>query len=370
MAVSKVKTYYKARLKRLRSVMNAKQYDACVIINDPDIYYFTGFGGEDSALVITPKKCVVVTDSRFVPQIKEECPGQSLLCRKGSIGQGIRQVISKGLTEKQYAKLVIVTAPDYISVSESKSLKKDIGKGLKAPADLIMPLRIIKDDYEVGRIKAAAKVAQDALIDTLDFMQVGMSEVEVAAKLEYEMARRNGGPPAFGSIVAFGGHAAHNHAVPSKRKLKKNDTILFDWGATVDGYRSDISRCFTVGKAKQLYKDAYAVCLASQMACIAAIAPGKSIAEVDAVARGIIKKSKFPVYGHGTGHGIGLDTHEQPGIGGKTKGVFEPGMVVTVEPGIYVEGQYGIRIEDDVLITETGYKIITSMPKDLDSLAR
>jgi len=370
MAIAKVKTYYNARLRRLRAKMKTEGVDVFVVINDADIFYLTGFGGEDSTLVVTVKRLVVVTDSRFVTQIKEECPGLSLCCRKERMGIAIRQVIAKGLTLKQYDKLHIATPINYVSVLEFKQLKKDIGKGLKAVKDFVMPLRVIKDTFEISRMKVAAKVAQDALTETLKFIEVGMHEVEIASKLEYEMARRNGGPPAFGSIVAFGGHAAHPHAIPGKRKLKKNDTILIDWGATVGGYRSDLTRCFITGKMNREYRDAYETCLESQLNAIAAIAPGVAMCEVDDAARSVIKKSKFPPYGHGTGHALGLDVHETPSFNHNDKTILEPGMVLTVEPGIYVDGKYGIRIEDDVLITENGYKLLTSMTKTVSSLTQ
>ena len=370
MTIAKAKTYYRARLKRLRAEMKIQGIDAVVLVNDVDIFYVTGFGGEDSSLVITPKRTVVVTDSRFVTQIKEECPGLSLLCRKDRMGVAIRQVLSKGLTSKQYDKLHITTAMGHVSLLTFKQLKKDIGKGLKAGKDLLMPLRVLKDAYEVSRIKVAAKVAQDALSETLDFIKVGMSEIEIASKLEYEMAKRGGGPPAFGSIVAFGGHAAHPHAIPGKRKLKKNDTILIDWGATVGGYRSDLTRCFITGKMNREYREAYETCLKAQLNSIAAIAPGVAMCEVDEAARSVIRKSKFPMYGHGTGHAIGLDVHETPSFSRKDKATLVPGMVLTVEPGIYLDGKYGIRIEDDVLITENGYKLLTSMPKSVSTLTQ
>ena len=207
---------------------------------------------------------------------------------------------------------------------------------------------------------------EDALVATLGQIDGGMTELEVTAVLEYEMKARGSTDPAFGSIVAAGANGSLPHAIPGKAKLKRNSTLLIDWGATVNGYRSDMTRTFTLGKWPPVMREVYEIVLDAHYAGIDAIRPGAIAGEVDAAARKIITDAGYgKEFGHSLGHGIGLNVHEAPGLRAGADTVLEPGMVVTVEPGIYLPGVGGVRIEDDVLVTARGARSLCSLPKDI-----
>ncbi|KPK76246.1 MAG: hypothetical protein AMJ79_07310, partial [Phycisphaerae bacterium SM23_30] len=182
-----------------------------------------------------------------------------------------------------------------------------------------------------------------------------------------EMSRGGSSGAGFETIVAVAGHAAQPHAQAGNTRLKKNQSILFDWGAAVAGYRSDLTRCLVAGKIRPAFAEAYQWLLEAQTSAIEAVRPGASLRRIDDIARKALLKSPFGIYEHGTGHGIGLAVHEQPILNRKSKGELCEGMVVTVEPGIYVPGRFGIRIEDDVLVTARGYRVLSTLAKDLDS---
>jgi len=185
-----------------------------------------------------------------------------------------------------------------------------------------------------------------------------MSECEAAGLLDFEM-RKLGTTSAFDTIMAFGANCSRNHHQPGARKLRKNDTILVDFGAKVGGYCSDATRCFVFGRATRFYEKVYCGVQAAQQAAIARIRPGARLREIDAAARDVLAELNLPVYGHGTGHGIGLQVHENPFLSKIAKGTLQPGDVITVEPGVYIPGRLGVRIEDDILVTETGHRILS-----------
>jgi Xaa-Pro aminopeptidase len=189
-----------------------------------------------------------------------------------------------------------------------------------------------------------------------------MTESDFAGMLDYEMRKRNS-VAAFDAIVCFGSNGSRNHHFPGPRKLKKNDTVLVDFGAVYKGYRSDKTRTFAVGKVNKTFAKAYETVAAAQTAAINLIADGVALKDIDTAAREVINATQFPAYGHGTGHGLGLDIHELPFMSHIAKGKLQAGQAITVEPGIYIPGKFGIRIEDDILVTKTGHKILTRTNK-------
>ena len=190
-------------------------------------------------------------------------------------------------------------------------------------------------------------------------VKAGVSESELAGMVDFEM-RRAGAINSFETIAAFGANASRPHHKPTGKKLKKNDTVLIDFGVKYKGYCCDLTRCFPVGKVSRDYKKMYRAVQESQAAAIEMVKAGVEISKVDSVARNVIKKYGFPVYGHGTGHGLGLEVHEGPLVTTKSKGKFRAGQVITIEPGIYMPGKSGVRIEDDIAVTVKGCKILTS----------
>ncbi len=367
--IAKIKSFINKRIKRCRDAMAERRIDTLIVVLPQDVRYFTGFSGEDSVFVLSAKRKILITDSRFTEQLKHECPGLPLFIRKGSMSQAASEVLGKwGLIGKTKKKLFIGIESDAVTLNEFSRYKKAIGSSLKKTDSLASELRLIKDEEEIANIQKAVRVAEASLTETLDWLRTGASEIETCAYLEYQMAKRGGGPAAFGTIVAYGVHAAEPHARPEKKRLGKNQTILFDWGATINGYRSDLTRCFVAGRIPSVFIDAYKWVLESQLSAINAVKPGVAISEVDKAARDVMKKSRLPIFGHGTGHGIGLDIHENPSLNPKSKDVLQEGMVVTIEPGVYIPGKFGIRIEDDVLVTAKGKKVLSRIPKDVESL--
>jgi Xaa-Pro aminopeptidase len=248
------------------------------------------------------------------------------------------------------------------SIADLEALKKELKRRVKPVADIIEAVRQIKDDSEIAAIKAAAKIASQALKNTVKRMRTGITENELAGALDFEI-RKSGGHTGFETIVAFGPNAARPHHRPTDRKLRKNDTILIDFGVRYDGYTCDITRCFATGKTSGLYKRAYNAVLEAQAEAIKIVKAGVKIKDVDAAARMVLEKYKLPVYGHGTGHGIGLEIHEAPSLSPRQESVLQAGQVITIEPAVYIPGKLGVRIEDDILVTRKGFIILSEAPK-------
>jgi len=374
MNVVRLKPFIAARVKRCCAVLAERQLDALIVVDPADVSYLTGFGGEDSVLVLTRNRRVLVTDSRYTIQARQECPGLALHIRKDDMPGAVAQVLQR-LKQRSRKIFTIGIEADHIILSQYRTYRRSIKKGLRSIKPLVPVLRQNKDAYEITQIRKAIRVAQDAMTTILEEASVGKTERELAARLEYEMARRGSTAPAFGTIVAVGVHAAQPHAVPGKAKWRQNQSILFDWGATVNGYRSDLTRCFVLGRIRPVFADAYQRLLEAQLVAIDEVRDGVPLEQVDNAARKLLKRSKWPIYGHGTGHGLGLKIHESPFLKPPIKGakrgdkdVLREGMVITIEPGIYVPGRFGMRIEDDVLVTKRGANVLTSLAKDLDSV--
>ena len=338
--------------------------DAMLVKNEVDYFYLTGFTGADSAALITPRDVHILTDGRFLEEIKEEVHWAKVSVRKHSLNEEIARVCG----ERKIRRLGV--QPELLTLADQKDLKKRI-KGLRlvpAPGIVTQP-RKHKSEAELVAMGRAIKVAEDGFRAMIETIRPGQTELEIAARLEYEMKRRGASGPAFNTICAEGPNAAKPHAVPGKRKIKKGSMILVDWGARVGGYNSDLTRVLFVGSIPPKIREIYAVALEAQLAAIAAIRPGARMCDVDAVARKIIVDADFgKQFTHGLGHGLGLEVHEAPSLSWRSQEQLEAGMVVTVEPGIYLPGVGGVRIEDDVLVTAGGRRVLTHLPKSLDAM--
>jgi len=385
----RLKPFIFTRIKRCRTVLTDRKLDALIVVDPADVSYLTGFGGEDSVLILTRNRRILVTDSRFTVQARRECPGLVLHIRKGDIPGAVAQVLQR-LKPPNRNVFTIGLEADSITVGQLGAYRKAVGKLQLQNKPILGPLRMVKDPYEIRQIRKAIRIAQEAMQEVLTWVRAeickrgsakrgvsppGLSERELAARLEYEMARRGSTGSAFPTIVAVGAHAAQPHAVAGKAKWRQNQSILFDWGATVNGYRSDLTRCFVLGRIRPVFADAYQRLLEAQLAAIEEVRDGIPLEQVDRAARRVLRRSKWPIYGHGTGHGLGLGIHEAPFLKPRGKGdkrgkkeVLGAGMVITIEPGIYVPGRFGMRIEDDVLVTTGRAKVLTSLDKDLDSV--
>lgn len=233
-------------------------------------------------------------------------------------------------------------------------------------SDVLSALRLRKDRAEVEAMRHAVKIAQDALEATIPLIKIGMTEQELASELVMQLLRHGSEPEMpFAPIVSGGPNAANPHASPSERKLQAGDLLVVDWGATYDAYISDLTRTFAVGDVDDEYVKIHRIVQEANAAGRAAARPGVPCANVDQAARAVIEKSGYGVYfTHRTGHGIGMEGHEEPYIRGDNRQVLEPGMAFTVEPGIYLPNRNGVRIEDNVVITETGADVLSDMPRE------
>ena len=353
--------------------MREKNLAALIVVDPVNVRYLTGFSGDDSVLLLAPRRKLLVTDSRYTEQARQECAGLPLFVRTGPMSDAVAAVLDKaGLTtaplrgRKNQPPMIGIEA-EAVTVNQHRAYRKRIGRGLKPLGDMVAALRLVKDDYEISQLRRAARIAESAMQQLLGWLKVGVTEQQLAARLDYEMMCIGAAGPSFQTIAAIGPHAAQPHAVPGRTRLRKGQSLLFDWGAQHNGYRSDLTRCFVAGRIRPDFAEAYARVLDAQAAAIQAIKPGVSLKAVDQAARAAIGDS-MPMYGHGTGHGIGLKIHEGPALSANSKGQLAEGMVVTVEPGVYVPGRFGIRIEDDVVVTARGAKLLSRLAKDSDSL--
>lgn len=335
------------RVKNVKAVLKKQGADALIVTKFSNVTYLTGFLGEDSWALVTPRRTYLLTDSRYTEQAKKECVGCTIIERKDGLAKTVGSILV-GLPQ--------VKTPfgeDCMTLSTFSALCKSIKKRLRTAEEIVEKFREIKDEKEIKTIKKAADIARRALAATMKYVKIGIRENELAGILNLNI-RRLGGRESFETIVAFGANGSRPHHLPGERKLKKNDTVLIDFGAKYKGYCSDLTRSFAVGKSSRLFLKVYNAVLEAQAAAIAKVKDGVSIAEVDAAAKEVLKKYNLPVYGHGTGHGLGLGVHERPTVSAKVKGTLRAGQVITIEPGVYMPGVLGVRIEDDVLVTKDG----------------
>lgn len=371
---ARVKTFVQARLRRCRQAMRAENLDALIVTDPKDVTYLSGFLGEDSVLLVSARRCLLVTDSRFTEQLRRECPDLKIFCRREPMADAVAQVcarwklIDPSAPRRQRSSVRIGIEAGSVTVTQFKHYCKPLGRALVEVEGLFGQLRLYKDELEIQQLRRAIRIAEAGMTALKEQLAVGWSEREAAACLEYEMAVRGSLEPSFPTISAFGSHGAQPHAIPSPRtRLKAGQPCLFDWGACYEGYRSDLTRCGIVGRIRPVFAEAYRRVLESQHAAIEVVKPGARVCEVDAAARAALV-GVDGAFSHGTGHGIGLDVHEGPGVSPRSAGELAEGMVITIEPGVYRPGRFGIRIEDDVLVTRRGCSILSTLPKDLDSL--
>ena len=354
--------FIKARLDRARVMLADKNIDAFLVTNRMDHYYLTGFSGEDSAVLITGRGVHVITDGRFETSSKAEVGWARRHFRKRLLAEEIGNVCRKLKLKKLHIQ------PGAVTVADQQELRRRVKPTRLANApDILGQLRRIKDREEIKVTRQAIRVAEEAFQATRKSIRAGQTERQIAARLEYEMQKRGATGCAFPSIVAEGPNAALPHAVPGARKVRKGSAILVDWGAIYDFYRSDLTRMIFVGSIPPRIRKIYGIVLEAQEKAIEAVKPGERMCDVDAVARRHIKKCGYGKYfGHGLGHGLGLNTHEPPRLSWMSDEKLAAGMVVTVEPGIYLPGIGGVRIEDDVVVTDSGCEVLTTFSKDIE----
>lgn len=346
------KEIIKKRIGKIRRELNNRNIDCLIVTKPANVTYTTGFLGDDSWAAITRGKVYFLTDSRYTEQAREECPDCTIVERTGLMPEAAGKLV------KKLKSVQALTVEKSLSLAAFGALKRHVKVRIKSVSNVIENIRSCKDDTEIKTIEAAASISTEALENTLPYIKPGVTESELAGMLDFQI-RKLGATNSFETIVAFGPNASRPHHQPGVKKLKQKDTVLIDFGAKYKGYCSDITRCFVVGRSTAFYTNVYEVVEQAQAAAIKKIKAGVRMNDVDAAAREAIDNSNLPVYGHGTGHGFGLEIHESPFLKIGAKGILKAGQVITIEPGIYIPGKLGVRIEDDVLVTESGCKILT-----------
>jgi Xaa-Pro aminopeptidase len=349
------------RADRLLELMRERELDALLVTNLPNVRWLCGFTGTNGACVLTGDERVFLTDFRYVEQARDQVrdfePARGERDLLGDIAGRLRGCAGfddAHLTVRAHAKL-------------SAALPE--GVELVPAGGLVEELREVKDEGELRAIRAAAALADDALRAVLERGLAGRSERDVARELEQGLRERGAEEPSFPAIVAAGAHAALPHAVPRDVEIPRGGLVLVDWGAKLDGYCSDCTRTFAVGEPQQQALNVYELVRSAQEQALEATRPGAGYPEVDGVARALIEEAGHGEhFGHGLGHGVGLEVHEGPRLAKTAEGELVPGNVVTVEPGVYLPGELGVRIEDLVTVTADGAESFSGLPKTLTTV--
>jgi Xaa-Pro aminopeptidase len=295
---------------------------------------------------------MLVTDNRYSEQARQECAaGCRIIVRK----EGMVKTAAGLFRNRRIRRIGVEKST---TIADFEDLKKELRGRVVSAGNIVETVRRKKDAHEIKAIIAAAKIAARAFKNIRRQIRTAMTENELAGIVDFEI-RKLGGSSCFETIAAFGANASRPHHRPTNRKLRKNDTVLIDFGVRHNGYCCDITRCFAVGGKSNLYGRVYEALRQAQLAALNEVKAGVEIKKVDAVARNVLKERGLPVYGHGTGHGLGLEVHELPVVSNKTEGTLQAGDVITIEPGVYILGRLGMRLEDDVLVTEDGYVLLT-----------
>ncbi|MFZ0248800.1 MAG: Xaa-Pro peptidase family protein [Acidimicrobiales bacterium] len=356
------------RLDRLRAAFDEHEVDALVVTTLPNVRYLTGFSGSAAVLVVTKELALLTTDGRYRTQSAEQ------LQRAGAADVEI--VIGAGADQRQAAVAALDAAASgrigleagNVTWSAQRSWADALGGDKLVPtANAVEALRERKDAAEIARMERAAAIADAALFEVLPLMSQGITEEHFALELDTAMRRGGAESTAFETIVAAGENSAKPHHHPGARRINGGDPVVVDFGATFEGYRSDMTRTFCVdaepeGELARIFD----VVQTSQAAGAAAVRPGIAAKDVDDICRRIIADAGWAErFEHGTGHGVGLDIHEAPTVSQLGTAILAPGFVVTVEPGVYVPGHGGVRVEDTLVVTEDGARPLTRFTKDI-----
>lgn len=348
------------KLIKLREGMKKKGIDALLVTSPYNLRYVSNFTGTTGISVITLDNAYFVTDFRYTEQVAAQAIGFEIITNVGPIYDEVAKLVD----EKNIQNLGF--EQDFVTFSTFELLEQIISSELIPVKGLIEELREVKDETEIETIKKACSISDSAFKFILGEIKPGMTEIEVANLLDFHMRGLGATGVSFETIVASGIRSAMPHGVASHKKIETGDFVTIDFGCYYEGYVSDMTRTISVGEPSEKLKEIYAITLEAQLKVIDAAKPGMSGVQLDAVARDHIASYGYgEAFGHSTGHGIGLEIHEGPNVSRLAEKRFIPGNVITNEPGIYLPGIGGVRIEDDLVITETGNEVITHSPKEL-----
>jgi len=348
------------KLQKLRQTLQEQNIDGILITNDYNRRYMTGFTGTAGVAIVSQKDAVFITDFRYTEQATAQITDFTIVQHEATLLEEIAtQVKAMGIKSLGFEK-------DTVSFGTYELYKSVIPADLVPVSGLIEKIRLIKTEQEINIIKVACEIADHAFTHILDFIKPGKTELEVSNELEFFMRQQGATQSSFDTIVASGLRSALPHGVATNKVIEKGDFVTLDFGALYNGYISDITRTVAVGEPSEKLVDMYNTVLASQLLALEKVGPGLTGIQADAIARDYLTEKGYgEAFGHSLGHGIGLEVHEGPGLSKRSATVLEPGMAVTIEPGVYLPGVGGVRIEDDILITESGNELLTHSTKEL-----
>ncbi|KOR95539.1 Xaa-Pro dipeptidase [Geobacillus stearothermophilus ATCC 12980] len=348
------------KLERLRALLEEQHLDGLLVTNGCNRRYITGFTGTAGVALVSRQGAVFITDFRYVEQAAKQVEGFEIVQHSGPIVDEIA---------KQVKRLGIKTLgfeQEHVTYAAYKAYEEAIDAELAPTSHVVEKLRLIKSEAEIKILKEAAEIADAAFAHILSFIRPGVKEIEVANELEFFMRKQGASSSSFDTIVASGYRSALPHGVASEKTIERGELVTLDFGAYYKGYCSDLTRTVAVGQVSAELQTIYGIVLEAQRRGMRGIKAGMTGKEADALTRDYIREQGYGDYfGHSTGHGIGLEIHEGPTLSARSDAVLEPGMVVTVEPGIYIPGLGGGRIEDDAVITADGNEALTHSPKEL-----
>lgn len=348
------------KLQKLRQSLQQANLPALLVTSAHSRRYLTGFTGTAGVAVITADGAFFITDFRYTEQANTQIEGYEIIEQKSTLIEAVVQLVE----EKQLTKLGF--EQDAMTYAEYDRYASALKAELVPTSGLVEKIRLIKTEDELTIIKQACKIADDAYEHILTYIQPGMTELDVSNELEFFMRKQGATSSSFDIIVASGTRSALPHGVATDKVIETGDFVTLDFGAYYNGYVSDVTRTLAVGEPSDKLKEIYQVVLDSQLLALEKIKPGMTGKEADAISRDYIASKGYgEAFGHSLGHGIGLEVHEGPGLSSRSDVVLEPGMVITIEPGIYLPGIGGVRIEDDALVTETGVEKLTHTSKEL-----
>lgn len=346
-----------SRLERIRLKMQEAKLDAFIIASPENRRYMSGFTGTSAMLFITLEKAYLLTDFRYIQQATEQAPNFQVI-RISNMYNSLAELGQKAARagfEEDFT-----TYADYLNLKEALPQAE-----LVPQSKILEELRAIKDTEELAKIRQAVKIADDAFAHILQFVERGQTEAEISLELEFTMRRNGASGGSFDFIAASGIRSSMPHGVATTKTIEQGDFLTMDFGAIYQGYCSDITRTICFGEPTEKQQEIYEIVLRAQKAGIAALKPGIPGREVDAVARGVIADAGYgDFFGHGLGHSVGLAIHETPNLNLREERILQPGMVITIEPGIYIPDWGGVRIEDMAVVTENGCEVLTQAPKE------
>lgn len=350
-----------ARLQKLRDSLKEHEIDAILVTRPENRRYITGFTGSSGYVVVSQDHAVLITDFRYIEQASSQAPGFRIVKHGVKVVDTIKAVLTEiGVSSLGFEKDVITYKQHETFCSELEGVK------LVPVESLVEKMRMVKDEDEIEKIQRAEALGDAAFSHILTVLRPGMTEIEVALEMEWFMRKNGAERLGFDIIVASGANGAMPHAVASAKQLVPGDLIVLDFGAVVEGYRGDTTRTVVLGRASDEQRKVYDTVLRAQQAALDSIKAGMKGEEAHAIAQRVIEEAGYgESFGHGLGHGVGLDVHEEPRLAPSSSTLLEPGMVVSVEPGIYLPGKLGVRIEDLVVVEDRGVRNLTKSPKEL-----